>query len=110
MASEYGPEFDKWVEKVRTELVPKIDGSAIFVSITPSKPEKVDVKFAVELGLAIMMNKPIIATCQPGTEIPEKLTKVVDRFVEMDFNDTAESAKRLGETAKELINELGLED
>lgn len=81
------PEWLRYVERVRKELVPKIEGSNIFVSITPMNKGQVDIKFALELGLAIMYNKPIIAVVQPGTEIPEKLTKVVDRFVELDLND-----------------------
>jgi len=105
MPSEYGPEFDKWAQRIREELVPKIEGSEIFVSITPSNPEEVDVKFAVELGLAIMMDKPIIATCRPGTKIPAKLAAVVDRFVEMDEDNMPESSQRLTEVIKDLIQE-----
>lgn len=86
MAGEYGPEFDKFVDRCRKELVPKIKDSGAFISITPSSPEKVDIKFAVELGLAIMYDKPIISVIAPGTPIPEKLARVVDKFVEMDFS------------------------
>lgn len=102
MASEYGPEFDKFVDRARRELVPKIEGSQIFVSITPQSKEKVDIKFALELGLAIMYDKPICAVIQPGTPIPEKLARVVDRFVEMDFNDPTQS-DRLTEALNEML-------
>jgi len=85
--SEYGPEFDAFAKRCREELVPKIEDSSIFISITPNNPEKVDIKFAVELGLAIMYDKPICAIISPGTKIPEKMSRVVDKFVEMDFND-----------------------
>jgi len=104
--SQYGPEFDAWAKRILKEVVPKVEGSDIFVSITPSSPDKVDVKFAVELGLAIMMDKPIIATMQPGTKVPAKLAAVVDRFVEMDYDDLPNSSQRLGEVAKELADEL----
>jgi len=105
MPSQYGPEFDKWVQRIRKELIPKISESAVFVSVTPSSPEEVDVKFAVELGLAIMMDKPIIATCRPGTKIPAKFAAVVDRFVEMDCDNMPESSQRLAEVIKDLIQE-----
>lgn len=36
------------------------------------------------LGLAIALDKPIIMVCPPGYKVPEKLAKVVDRFVEYD--------------------------
>ena len=105
MPSQYGPEFDKWVQRIREELIPKIKESDVFISITPSSPEEVDVKFAVELGLAIMMDKPIIATCKPGTKIPAKLAAVVDRFVEMDCDNMPESSQRLKEVIKDLMRE-----
>lgn len=85
--SEYGPEFDRWVKRVREELIPKIAGSNLFVSCTPMNAEEVDVKFAVELGLAIMLDKPIVAVIRPGTKIPEHFSRVVDRFVELDLSD-----------------------
>lgn len=87
MSSEYGPDFDKFVERVRRELAPAVKDSHVVLSIVPVSPTKVDVKFAVELGFAIMYNKPILAVVRPGTPIPEKLAKVVDRFVELDFSD-----------------------
>jgi hypothetical protein len=106
MASEYGPEFDKWVEHCRKELIPMIKGSNIFVSITPSSPEKVDIKFAVELGLAIMLDKPIVAAIRPGTPIPEKLARVVDKFVEVDFDDPTQR-ERLMQACEELLEKEG---
>jgi nucleoside 2-deoxyribosyltransferase len=104
--SQYGPEFDAWAKRILREVVPKVEGSDIFISITPSSPDQVDVKFAVELGLAIMMDKPIIATMKPGTKVPAKLAAVVDKFVEMDFDNIPDSRQRLGEATQELLDEL----
>jgi hypothetical protein len=94
------PEFREFEDRVNRELVPKIEQSNIFVSIVPMSKEQVDVKFAIELGLAIMLNKPIIAVIKPGTEIPEKLSRVVERFVELDMN-----APDMGERLTEVIQE-----
>ena len=108
MPSEYGPEFDEFVDRARKELVPKIEGSDAFVSITPLGIEegKVDIKFALELGLAILYDKPIIVCTPPGRKIPAKLIKVGDRFVEYDLNDE-NSKVRLTNTIKEV---LGVDD
>lgn len=35
------------------------------------------------LGLAVLLDKPIIAVCPPGCKVPDKLAKVVDRFIEI---------------------------
>jgi hypothetical protein len=40
------------------------------------------VKFAVELGFSIMLDKPIIAVVAPGTQVPGKLVAVADEIVE----------------------------
>lgn len=98
----YGPEFEKFAQRVREELVPGIEGSNIFVSITPSSPDKVDVKFALELGLAIMFDKPIVACIQPGAKVPEKLARVVEKFVELDLNDPTQHV-RLNEAIAEMM-------
>lgn len=57
-----------------------IEGSRLTVSLVPQGPA--DIKFAVELGLSIMLDKPIIAVVEPGQEIPGKLRAVADRIVE----------------------------
>ena len=101
------PEFIAWAQRVRTELVPKIEDSKVFVSVTPLNKKEVDVKFAVELGLAVMLNKPIIALIEPNTEIPEKLARVVDRWVEYDRSDP-KSMEKVVEVLSEIIKEDGL--
>lgn len=80
-------EYQEFERRVRKDLIPMIASSAVFVAITPASVDGVDVKFAIELGLAVMMDKPIIAVVRPGTEIPDKLARVADRFVELDFGD-----------------------
>lgn len=84
MSGQYGPEFDEYCEHVRKEVLPKVIESGVFISITPANPKELDIKFAVELGMAVMLDKPIIAIIRPGTKIPEKLARVVEHFVECD--------------------------
>lgn len=76
-------EFKAYTTHVRTELVPMIEGSGIGAAIVPVNPKDVDVKFAVELGLMIMMDKPIILIVQPGTKLPEHLVRAADEIVEL---------------------------
>ena len=100
------PSFERWKARCIKELIPKIEGSAIFVSITPRDRFKTDVKFAVELGFAIMYDKPIIAVIPPGTKVPEKLVKVADRIVELDVN-LEDGRRRLTEVLAEIVRERG---
>ncbi|GAA1742876.1 hypothetical protein GCM10009809_42090 [Isoptericola hypogeus] len=79
------PALQEWAHHVREELVPKLAGSALTVSLVPEGDP--DVKFAVELGLSILMDKPIIAIVQPGTHVPERLVRVADVILEGDLTD-----------------------
>jgi nucleoside 2-deoxyribosyltransferase len=85
------PEFREWAKRVRTELIPKLEDSALNVSLVPA--DGTDVKFAVELGFSIMLDKPIIAVVEPGSKVPEKLVRVADRIVEADLHSKDGQAK-----------------
>jgi len=78
------PEWQAYVTRTQTELLPMIEGSSIGLSIVPTSPDKVDIKFAVELGLMIMLDKPIIMVVAPNQVIPEKLRRVADDIVVHD--------------------------
>lgn len=96
--------FEEFEQNVRENLIPKIQDSNIFVSIVPN-PENIDIKFAIELGIAIMLNKPIIAAIKPGVKIPEKLSRVVDRFVELSDN-----INNVAEAIKEAVEDMKIEE
>jgi hypothetical protein len=76
------PEVRAWADHVVTELTPMIRKSALTVSIVPEGPG--DVKFAVELGLSIMLGKPLILALPAGRQVPEKLARIADEIVEID--------------------------
>jgi hypothetical protein len=82
-------QFETWLDGAREELVPKLQESAAVVSLVP-KGEP-DLKFAIELGLSIMMNKPIIAVIQPGSEVPDKLLQVADNVLYLDDLSTPDA-------------------
>ncbi len=86
------PEFRLYVTHVRENLIPKIDQSRFTMAMVPTGPT--DVKFAIELGLSIMLGKPIILVVRPGTKIPWKLTKIADSVIELpDGWETNEKAQ-----------------
>lgn len=98
------PEFRRFAKHVRTELADMIGKSKVVVSIVPEGT--IDAKFAVELGASVMLDKPIIALVQPGTKIPEKLARVVDRFVEVRDPASEESREHLMEALQEVLAEM----
>ena len=80
-AWELSDDWKAYVTHVRTTVAPMAANSTIGMSIVPRKPEDVDVKFAVELGLMIMFDKPLILLCDPTTVLPEHLRRVADEIV-----------------------------
>ena len=97
---ETDPEWKAWKAHVHADLIPKLENSGAVVSLVPEGEP--DVKFAVELGLSIMLDKPIVAVVRPGTRVPSKLTLVADHIIEGDVT-TRMGQKRLSATLMNLL-------
>lgn len=82
----------EWEVHVREKVIPMLRDTAATVSLVPRGEP--DVKFAVELGLSILMNKPIIALVRPGDIIPDGLARAAAEIVEVDIAGDPEGAQR----------------
>ena len=87
------PSMQQWARHIRDDVAEKIKDSYATCSIVPSDGEP-DVKFAVELGLSIMYDKPILLVVPPGTKLPDHLVRVADSIVE-GHPDQEETAARI---------------
>lgn len=96
------PGLLRWMKRCETELVPMIRGSQMTASILPDE-DGVDLKFAIELGLMIMMDKPIVLMVSPGRKVPDHMVRVSDAIVDFDPNDLKGSEARF----LEVLDELG---
>jgi hypothetical protein len=76
------PQWQEWEANVREGLVPMIDQSAYVMTLVPENDP--DIKFAVELGLTIMMEKPLIVIAYPGRRVPPKLEQIADHVLRID--------------------------
>lgn len=95
-------EFQK---AVMTGLVPRMAESTFAVAVCPQDEDNyVDAKFCTELGVMIMLDKPILAVCAPGGKIPPKLELVADKIVHADIG-TDEGQALLREAMNDLIAE-----
>lgn len=80
------PESRAWAQQVLDEVGPMIRDSAATISLVPDNAGLDDIKFAVELGLSIMLDKPIIVGVVPGRQIPAALARVAVEIVELDLD------------------------
>jgi len=96
--------WHQYAEHAMTELVPKLQDSSVTVSIVPRG--ETDIKFALETGMSIMLDKPIILVVTPGAQIPDKLRRVADRIIESEniFEDST-FAPRLQRAIAEIVPE-----
>ena len=85
------PEFIEWETHVRENVLPKMAASALTISLVPNG--KADIKYAVELGLSIMLDKPIFLVCEPGQILPDKLLRIADKVIEVDLKGDVRGAQ-----------------
>lgn len=71
-----------WARHVLEEMAPNMAESAACISLVPSDGVG-DVKFWVELGAMICMDKPIVVVAMGDTVIPPKLALVADEVVRL---------------------------
>ena len=94
----------RWMRRTRDKLPQMINDSAVVMSLVPADG-KTDVKFAVELGFAIMLDKPIIAVVQPGSKVSEHMIRVADEIVECNM-ETDEDREKLAAALDEAMNRI----
>ena len=100
------PDAREWLEHAQRELPAKIRDSAIVCNLVPRGEP--DAKYAVELGMSIMLDKPIMLVAVPGTRIPAKLAAIADLIVEADITTVA-GKDQLQAALDEFLKKRGLE-
>ena len=98
------PTAKRWVRHVINDMVPKLKGSVASISIVPDSNG--DVKFWVELGAAIMMDKPIIAVAIGHRQVPEKLRLVADEIVYMPDGVNEDASEAVAAALTRVMEKL----
>jgi hypothetical protein len=93
-------EIREFFERARTELFPKVEASSLFISLFTGGH---DAKFCLELGVAIMLGKPILLLALKGAPIPPRLRAIADRVV------VAESVESASEELRAAMHSMMLE-
>jgi hypothetical protein len=96
------PTTKAWIEHVVDEMVPKLKSSAVVVSIVPGTAE-LDVKFCVELGATIMLEKPLIITVFGDRPVPPKLEALADEVVRLPEGIDPAGSRALAEALERVL-------
>lgn len=94
------PDIKAWVASTQKKLPGMIRDSAVVMSLVPTGIP--DVKYAVELGMSIMMDKPLVCVVRPGTKVPEHLVRCADLIIECNMEDEADK-ERLAEQLNKFM-------
>lgn len=78
------PDMKAYLAHAEKEMLPKMKGSAITIALFPGK---VDIKMCVEIGAAILFDKPIIVVGWGDRPIPANLKRVASAIVEGDIGN-----------------------
>jgi hypothetical protein len=97
--------FDHYVEHFRRDVLQHMMESAAVMTFVPDR-QGFDVKFATELGAAIMLDKPLLAVVMPGASVPDKLRLVVDMIVRADI-DTDEGRREVARAVRDFQRRHG---
>ena len=97
------PTAKRWIKQVLSDMVPKMKDSAVVCSIVPDAEG--DVKFWVELGASIMLDKPLIIVAFEGRDIPEKLRRVADEVLVFAEGVNPEATDELVAAFKRVLGE-----
>jgi hypothetical protein len=96
-------EIKDWLERARRDMFPKLAGSAMSLMIFSSEP---DAKLCLELGAAILFDKPIILLSTKQRPIPEKLRRLAHTVVEVDDITSPETQAKLQAAITSVIDGL----
>lgn len=96
-------EAKKWAEDAFEGSREGIGASGIFLLGFSGKKE--DALQCLQLGMAIMMNKPIVVMADGDIPIPKTLERVAVRVTRADFANPQKMAEEIQRVTKELEDE-----
>jgi hypothetical protein len=84
------PQMKAFLERSRREMFPKLKQSATSITILNAEP---DPKLCVELGAAILFDKPIIVLVPEGATVPANLKRCAAAIIYGNPSDPATSER-----------------
>lgn len=78
-----------FLEHIRNSVVPKMQSTSIAVTATTDMSDA-DLQSAIELGLLLLMDKPLLLLVLPDQQIGEHLRRAADEIIVVDDPDASE--------------------
>lgn len=97
------PQVRRWLKRAEREMLPKLRESAL--SLMLFHEGHVDMKIAVELGSAILLDKPIVVITGPNDKIPPVLLAIARKVIRANVN-TSEGKEAISREIAKFLDEL----
>jgi hypothetical protein len=89
----------RYLDHAAKETIPHMNNSALAISLLMAKP---DPKLCLEMGAALLLDKPIIVVVPPNIPIPDNLRRVAAAIVQGDV-DNEETKAQLSEAINSVL-------
>jgi hypothetical protein len=99
--------FRSWTDDMRKRLIPKMRDSASVLMIAPRMEGKFDIEFALQIGAAVMLEKPLILLVDRNRNIPPKLRALADRIIELDLDHVRMDATEIQNQIQKALTDFG---
>jgi len=96
------PEAFDDLNEMANDILPKIEGSHFVIGLMEAK---IDALQCLQIGAALLFEKPLILLQLPGVWIPPRLRKLADTVVTGSLNDI-ETQDRMKAALKDLVRRL----
>lgn len=96
------PDAIAWAKDVIANMLPKMKDSSSVVSLAP-KDGKGDVKYWVELGASIMLDKPLIVVVLGDAPVAPRLARCADEIVRLPNGVDPAGSEELANAIKRVI-------
>ena len=84
------PNLQTYLARAESEMLPMMENSAIAITLVTGK---LDAKICLEIGAAVLLDKPIIAVICEGAKVPANLKRVASVIIEGNMTDAATRVK-----------------
>jgi len=98
--------FQRLRDKARGDIIPKMTNSAmVFCPIFSDKDK--DIWMALQLGLALLLDKPLVVLGTDNAELPARLRQVADVVIEASSMQEPGLADKVAKATAEMLRKKG---
>jgi hypothetical protein len=100
--------WDVYTKEFKRDVLPSLLSSAFMLSIgTTPDPENLDLRAATEMGLMLLLNKPLLLVVLPDQEIPAALIRAASGVVRVSGTDDDADQALIAAALREMVGEGG---